>query len=98
VVFVSTRKTKSNKEKQEGTIRALGDLFVAAVRWTCNEANPDLDMAWKMLDIARMILAKSPEKTIEKFNTFYALAEVYMKRGSSVLLVTTMLGQVNGRS
>jgi hypothetical protein len=69
------------------------------VNMTCNEANPDLDMAWKMLDIARMIvLAKSPEKTMEKFNTFYALAEVYMKRGSSVLLVTTMLGQVNGHS
>jgi hypothetical protein len=35
VVFVSTRKTKSNKEKHEGTIRALGDLFVAAVRCVC---------------------------------------------------------------
>jgi hypothetical protein len=35
VVFVSTKKTKSNKEKQEGTIRALGDLFVAAIRCVC---------------------------------------------------------------
>jgi hypothetical protein len=33
--FVSTRKMKSNKEKQEGTIRALGNLFVAAVRCVC---------------------------------------------------------------
>ena len=61
------------------------------VKMTCNEANSDLHLAWNMLDIARGIVAKSPEKTMEKVNIFYALAEVWMKRGSSVLLVTSML-------
>jgi hypothetical protein len=33
--IVNTRKTKSNKEKQEGTIRALGDLFFSMVCCVC---------------------------------------------------------------
>ncbi|KAK1642731.1 hypothetical protein QYE76_060536 [Lolium multiflorum] len=45
-----------------------------------NEVNSDLDLAWKMLDIARAIVAKSPEKTMEKVDIFCALAEVSMKR------------------
>ena len=54
---------------------------------TCGEANSDLDLAWKMLGIANAIVAKSPEKTMEKVNISYALAEVSMKRGSSVILL-----------
>jgi nuclear autoantigenic sperm protein len=50
-----------------------------------NEVNSDLDLAWKMLDIARAIVAKSPEKTMEKVDIFCALAEVSMKRGSLVI-------------
>ncbi|CAM0877577.1 unnamed protein product [Alopecurus aequalis] len=45
-----------------------------------NKANSDLHLAWKMLDIARAIVVKSPEKMMEKANIFYALAEVSMKR------------------
>ncbi|CAM0877574.1 unnamed protein product [Alopecurus aequalis] len=47
---------------------------------TGNKANSDLHLAWKMLDIARAIVVKSPEKLMEKANIFYALAEVSMKR------------------
>ncbi|CAM0877570.1 unnamed protein product [Alopecurus aequalis] len=50
------------------------------VNMTCDEANSDLDLAWKMLDCARVIVAKSPEKTMEKVNIFCGLAEVSMKR------------------
>jgi hypothetical protein len=50
------------------------------VKITCKEANPDLNLAWKTLDIARMIVAESPRKILEKFNIFYALVEVYMKK------------------
>uniref|UniRef100_A0ACD6A2Q6 Uncharacterized protein n=1 Tax=Avena sativa TaxID=4498 RepID=A0ACD6A2Q6_AVESA len=47
---------------------------------TCGEANSDLDLAWKVLDIARTIVAKIPERTMEKVSISYALAEVSMKR------------------
>uniref|UniRef100_A0ACD6A9Z5 Uncharacterized protein n=1 Tax=Avena sativa TaxID=4498 RepID=A0ACD6A9Z5_AVESA len=50
------------------------------VNMTCNEANSDLDLAWKMLDTARVIVVKNPEKTMEKVVIFCALAEVSMKK------------------
>ncbi|VAI39380.1 unnamed protein product [Triticum turgidum subsp. durum] len=40
----------------------------------------DLDLAWKMLNTARVIVAKSPEKTMEKVNILIALAEISMTR------------------
>uniref|UniRef100_A0ACD5UTC5 Uncharacterized protein n=1 Tax=Avena sativa TaxID=4498 RepID=A0ACD5UTC5_AVESA len=40
----------------------------------------DLDLAWKMLHIARAILDKSPCIPMEKVDTFCALAEVSMER------------------
>ncbi|KAF7047207.1 hypothetical protein CFC21_056157 [Triticum aestivum] len=39
-----------------------------------------LDLAWKMLNTARVIVAKSPEKTMEKVNILNALAEISMTR------------------
>ncbi|EMS65774.1 hypothetical protein TRIUR3_03235 [Triticum urartu] len=41
----------------------------------------DLDLAWKMLNTARVIVAKSPDKTMEKVNILNALAETSMRRG-----------------
>ncbi|KAM0881453.1 hypothetical protein ACQ4PT_032933 [Festuca glaucescens] len=51
------------------------------INMTENEGVSDLHLAWKMLDIAREIVVKSPEKRMEKANIFHALAEVSMKRG-----------------
>ncbi|KAL5198129.1 hypothetical protein ABZP36_001641 [Zizania latifolia] len=45
-----------------------------------DEDDSDLDQAWKMLDIARAIVEKSPDDTIEKVKIFSALAEVSMER------------------
>lgn len=46
-----------------------------------DEDDSDLDLAWKMLDIARAIVEKSPEDTIEKVNILAALGEVAVERG-----------------
>uniref|UniRef100_A0ACD5UPY2 Uncharacterized protein n=1 Tax=Avena sativa TaxID=4498 RepID=A0ACD5UPY2_AVESA len=40
----------------------------------------DLDLAWKMLHVARVILEKSPGSTREKVKVFVALAKVSMQR------------------
>ncbi|KAG6511127.1 hypothetical protein ZIOFF_029182 [Zingiber officinale] len=40
----------------------------------------DLDLAWKMLDVARAIVEKQPGDTMEKVNILAALAEVSMER------------------
>ncbi|KAG8081355.1 hypothetical protein GUJ93_ZPchr0007g4120 [Zizania palustris] len=45
-----------------------------------DEDDSDLDQAWKMLDIARAIVEKSPDDTMEKVKIFSALAEVSMER------------------
>lgn len=44
------------------------------------EDESDLDLAWKMLDIARVIAEKCPDDTLEKVNIYSALAEVSMER------------------
>ncbi|KAK1681052.1 hypothetical protein QYE76_041900 [Lolium multiflorum] len=45
-----------------------------------DEDDSDLDLAWKMLDIARAIVEKSPDNTMEKVKILSALAEVSMER------------------
>uniref|UniRef100_A0ACD5UZF8 Uncharacterized protein n=1 Tax=Avena sativa TaxID=4498 RepID=A0ACD5UZF8_AVESA len=45
-----------------------------------DEDDSDLDLAWKMLDIARAIVEKNPDNTMEKVKIFSALAEVSMER------------------
>ncbi|KAJ6813563.1 NASP-related protein sim3 [Iris pallida] len=45
-----------------------------------DEDDSDLDLAWKMLDVARAIVEKSPEDTILKVNILSALGEVSMER------------------
>ncbi|XP_037438724.1 uncharacterized protein LOC119306656 [Triticum dicoccoides] len=48
---------------------------------TADGDDSDLDLAWKMLDTARAIVAKSPDQTMEKVNIFCALAQVSTKTG-----------------
>ena len=45
------------------------------------EDESDLDLAWKMLDVARAIAEKQPGDTMEKVDILSALAEVALERG-----------------
>ena len=51
-----------------------------------DEDDSDLDLAWKMLDIARAIVEKLPEDTMEKVNILSALGEVAVERGDFLSL------------
>lgn len=46
-----------------------------------DEDESDLDLAWKMLDIARAIVEKASGDTMEKVDILSALAEVALERG-----------------
>lgn len=50
------------------------------------EDESDLDLAWKMLDVARAIAEKQPGDTMEKVDILSALAEVALERGIHILL------------
>lgn len=57
-----------------------------------DEDESDLDLAWKMLDVARAIVEKHSEDTMEKVDILSALAEVALERGLfSVLVKSTLL-------
>ncbi|KAA8531776.1 hypothetical protein F0562_006507 [Nyssa sinensis] len=45
-----------------------------------DEDESDLDLAWKMLDVARAIVEKHPGNTMEKVDILSALAEVALER------------------
>ncbi|CAN6202895.1 unnamed protein product [Urochloa humidicola] len=45
-----------------------------------DEEDSDLDLAWKLLDIARAIVEKSPDNTLEKVKIYSALGEVALER------------------
>ena len=45
------------------------------------EDESDLDMAWKMLDIARVIYEKQESHSIEQVDVITALADVSLERG-----------------
>ena len=45
------------------------------------EEESDLDMAWKMLDIARVIYEKQQSHSIEEVDVITALADVSLERG-----------------
>lgn len=46
-----------------------------------DEDESDLDLAWKMLDVARAIIEKDSGDTMEKVDILSALAEVALERG-----------------
>lgn len=50
------------------------------------EDESDLDLAWKMLDVARAISEKEEGDTMEKVDILSALAEVALERGMHSLL------------
>uniref|UniRef100_A0A8I7BAD5 Uncharacterized protein n=1 Tax=Hordeum vulgare subsp. vulgare TaxID=112509 RepID=A0A8I7BAD5_HORVV len=62
-------KNLNGKDQEDGNLAGGGD-------------DSDLDLAWKMLNVARAIVTKSPVMTMENFNIFHALAEVCKKRGN----------------
>ncbi|KAL6880422.1 hypothetical protein ACP4OV_011987 [Aristida adscensionis] len=45
-----------------------------------DDDDSDLDLAWKMLDIARVIVEKSPDNSLEKVKIYSALGEVSLER------------------
>lgn len=51
-----------------------------------DEDESDLDLAWKMLDVARAIVEKHPDDTMEKVDILSALAEVALERGLLICL------------
>lgn len=46
-----------------------------------DEDESDLDLAWKMLDIARAIVEKHSGETLEQVDILSSLAEVALERG-----------------
>lgn len=51
-----------------------------------DEDESDLDLAWKMLDIARAIVERQSVNTIEQVDILSALADVALERGILTLL------------
>lgn len=56
-----------------------------------DEDETDLDLAWKMLDVARAIAEKNSGDTMEKVDVLSALAEVALERGLSPPLNNTSI-------
>jgi len=75
-VTASSGKEKEEEEDDEGSDDE--DLAEA------DEEESDLDLAWKMLDVARAISEKHLDDTMDKVDILSALAEVALERGLSV--------------
>nr|XP_010909346.1 protein HGV2 isoform X2 [Elaeis guineensis] len=67
----------SDKDQEDGNEGSEGDGEDLA---EADEDDSDLDLAWKMLDVARAIVEKRPEDSVEKVNILAALGEVSMER------------------
>ena len=71
-------KDGSDKDHEDGNEGSEGGGEDSA---EADEDDSDLDLAWKMLDVARAIVEKCPEDSLEKVNILAALGEVSMERG-----------------
>ena len=74
-----TGSTKNDQEEDDEDSDAE-DLAEA------DEDETDLDLAWKMLDIARAIVEKQSVNTIEQVDILSTLADVALERGIFMLL------------
>lgn len=70
LVIACSGKNKEDSEEESEAESAEGD------------DESDLDLAWKMLDVARAIVEKHSGDTVEKVDILSALAEVALERGS----------------
>ena len=77
--FLCSGSVSSGKDQEDDD----GDSEVEDLA-EADEDESDLDLAWKMLDIARAIVEKQADDTIEKVDILSALAEVALERGMSV--------------
>lgn len=66
----------SDKKDQEDDAESDDEELAEA-----DEDESDLDLAWKMLDVARAIAEKSSDDAMEKVDILSALAEVALERG-----------------
>ena len=76
--FLCSGSVSSGKDQEDDD----GDSEVEDLA-EADEDESDLDLAWKMLDIARAIVEKQADDTIEKVDILSALAEVALERGLS---------------
>lgn len=74
-------KTGSTKNDQEEDDNSDPEDLAEA-----DEDESDLDLAWKMLDIARAIVERQSVNTIEQVDILSALADVALERGILTLL------------
>ncbi|CAK9315206.1 unnamed protein product [Citrullus colocynthis] len=68
---VSSKKDQDDEEGDDSDAEDLADA---------DEDESDLDLAWKMLDVARAIVEKDSSDTMEKVDILSALAEVALER------------------
>lgn len=76
---VSETVSKKDRDEEESDGSDAEDLADA------DEDESDLDLAWKMLDVARAIVEKDSADTMEKVDILSALAEVALERGTLAL-------------
>ncbi|KAG1347963.1 protein HGV2 [Cocos nucifera] len=75
--YLVSLKEGNDKDQEDGNEGSEGDGEDLA---EADEDDSDLDLAWKMLDIARAIVEKHPEDSLEEVNILAALGEVSMER------------------
>lgn len=73
--------TVSTKNDEEGDEDSDADDVAEA-----DEDESDLDLAWKMLDVARAIVEKQSVNTMEQVDILSTLADVALERGIFMLL------------
>lgn len=67
-------------EEDEEDEKAEGDGMVVDEE-TGEEEETDLELAWKVLDIARIIHAKEAERSLDEVDVIIALADISLERG-----------------